>query len=78
QSTITNIYALLNHQDATTKQKITNAQQEVLDMVSAMEKNLGLNSSIARLKSKGNESIKDNSSKQELRNLMDLIRQKKH
>jgi DNA primase len=78
QSTITNIYALLNHQDATTKQKITNAQQEVLDMVSAMEKNLGLNSSIARLKSKGNESIKDSSSKQELRNLMDLIRQKKH
>lgn len=71
------IYALLNHQDATTKLKITNAQQEVLDMISAMEKNLGLNSSIARLKSKGNESIKDNSSKQELRNLMDLIRQKK-
>lgn len=71
------IFALLNHQDATTKLKITNAQQEVLDMISAMEKNLGLNSSIARLKSKGNESIKDNSSKQELRNLMDLIRQKK-
>jgi len=78
QFTIFNIYALLNHQDATTKQQITNAQQEVLDMVLAMEKNLGLNSSIARLKSKGNESIKDNSSKQELRNLMDLIRQKKH
>ena len=77
QSTISSIYALLNHQDATTKQKITNAQQEVLDMVSALEKNLGLNSSIARLKSKGNESIKDSGSKQELRNLMDLIRQKK-
>ncbi|QUX90849.1 DNA primase [Marinomonas sp. A3A] len=77
QTTISSIYALLNHQDATTKQKITNAQQEVLDMVLALEKNLGLNSSIARLKSKGNESIKDNSSKQELRNLMDLIRQKK-
>ncbi|ETX10458.1 DNA primase [Marinomonas ushuaiensis DSM 15871] len=77
QATISSIYALLNHQDATTKLKITNAQQEVLDMISAMEKNLGLNSSIARLKSKGNESIKDNGSKQELRNLMDLIRQKK-
>ena len=70
-------YALLNHQDATTKQKISNAQQEVLDMISALEKNLGLNSSIERLKSRGNESIKDTSSKQELRNLMDLIRQKK-
>ncbi|RBP83073.1 DNA primase [Marinomonas rhizomae] len=78
KATISSIYALLNHQDATTKQKITNAQQEVLDMVSALEKNLGLNSSIARLKNKGNESIKDSSSKQELRNLMDLIRQKKH
>lgn len=77
QTTIGAIYALLNHQDATTKQKITNAQQEVLDTVLALEKNLGLNSSIERLKSRGNESIKDNSSKQELRNLMDLIRQKK-
>ncbi|ETI61763.1 DNA primase [Marinomonas profundimaris] len=77
QFTISSIYALLNHQDATTKQKITNAQQEVQDMVLTMEKNLGLNSSIERLKSKGNESIKDSSSKQELRNLMDLIRQKK-
>ncbi|MBJ7537017.1 DNA primase [Marinomonas transparens] len=71
------IYALLNHQDATTKQKIINANQEVLDMISTMENNLGLNSSIERLKSKGNESIKDNDSKQELRNLMDLIRRKK-
>ncbi|NVK74722.1 MAG: DNA primase [Oceanospirillaceae bacterium] len=78
KTTISSIYALLNHQDAATKQKITNAQQEVLDMVLALEKNLGLNSSIARLKSKGNESIKDNRSKQELRNLMDLIRQKKY
>ena len=75
--TITSIYALLNHKDATTKQKITNAQQEVLDMVLTLEKNLGLNSSIARLKNKGNESIKDINSQQELRNLMDLIRQKK-
>ncbi|MCW4629204.1 hypothetical protein [Marinomonas rhodophyticola] len=74
---ISSIYALLNHKDAITKLKITNAQQEVLDMVVTLEKNLGLNSSIARLKSKGNESIKDSSSKQELRNLMDLIRQKK-
>lgn len=76
-TTISSIYALLNHKDATTKQKITNAQQEVQDMISSMEKNLGLNSSIERLKSRGNESIKDNSSKQELRHLMDLIRQKK-
>ena len=76
-TTMSAIYALLNHQDATTKQKISNAQQEVLDMISALEKNLGLNSSIERLKSRGNESIKDTSSKQELRNLMDLIRQKK-
>ncbi|MBR7887505.1 DNA primase [Marinomonas sp. A79] len=77
-ATIAAVYALLNHKDAATKQKIDNAHQEVLDMISMMEKNLGLNSSIARLKSKGNESIKDTSSKQELRNLMDLIRQKKH
>lgn len=76
-STLSSIYALLNHNDAATKQKITNALQEVLDMTTALEKNLGLNSSIARLKSRGNESIKDNDSKQELRNLMNLIRQKK-
>ncbi|RCX07432.1 DNA primase [Marinomonas foliarum] len=74
---ISSIYALLNHKDATTKQKITNAKQEVLDMILALEKNLGLNSSIARLKNRGNESIKDINSQQELRNLMDLIRQKK-
>ncbi|PYF81605.1 MULTISPECIES: DNA primase [Marinomonas] len=75
--TLSSIYALLNHKDAITKQKITNAQQEVLDMILTLEKNLGLNSSIARLKNKGNESIKDINSQQELRNLMDLIRQKK-
>lgn len=71
------IIDLLNHQDAATKQKITNAKQEVLDMVSTLERNLGLNNSIERLKNKGNESIKDTNTKQELRNLMDLIRQKK-
>ncbi|RBO84840.1 DNA primase [Marinomonas aquiplantarum] len=71
------IVDLLNHQDAATKQKITNAKQEVLDMVSTLERNLGLNNSIERLKNKGNESIKDTNTKQELRNLMDLIRQKK-
>ncbi|MCV2401540.1 DNA primase [Marinomonas sp. C2222] len=74
---ISNVYALLNHQDAATKLKIDNALQEVQDMILTMENNLGLNSSIERLKSKGNESIKDNSSKQELRNLMDLIRKNK-
>lgn len=76
-SILSSVHTLLNHNDAMTKQKITNALQEVLDMTSSLEKNLGLNSSIARLKSRGNESIKDNDSKQELRNLMNLIRQKK-
>lgn len=76
-ATIQSIYALLNHQDATTKLKISNAQQEVMDMISSMEKHLGLDSSIARLKNRGNESIKDNDSKQELRNLMEQIRRKK-
>ena len=76
-ATLAGIFTLLNHQDAVTKQRISNAQQEVVDMISALEKNLGLNTSIERLKNKGNESIKDNSSKQELRNLMDMIRRKK-
>lgn len=76
-TTIQGIYALLNHQDATTKLKISNAQQEVIDMVSNMEKNLGLNNSITRLKNQGNESIKDDDSKQELRNLMEQMRRKK-
>lgn len=75
--TLAAIFSLLNHQDAATKQKISNAQQEVADMISALEKNLGLNTSIERLKNKGNESIKDNSSKQELRDLMDILRRKK-
>lgn len=74
---ITALYALLNHQDAITKLKISNAKQEVTDMIQSMERHLGLDSSIARLKNKGNESIKDNDSKQELRNLMEQIRRKK-
>lgn len=74
---ISSVYALLNHQDAATKLKISNALQEVQDMILTMENSLGLNNSIERLKNKGNESIKDKSSKQELRNLMDLIRKNK-
>ncbi|BFM50816.1 DNA primase [Marinomonas sp. THO17] len=71
------IIDLLNHQDAINKQKISNSKQEVQDMVSTLERDLGLTNSKERLKNKGNESIKDTNSKQELRNLMDLIRQKK-
>ncbi|GAB3477378.1 DNA primase [Marinomonas epiphytica] len=71
------LFDLLNHPDAATKLKITHAEQEVSDMVLSLENNLGLNSSIERLKNKGNESIKDTRSKQELLKLMEMIRQKK-
>lgn len=71
------VYALLNHPDATTKQKIGNAKQEVADMVEQLSNSLGLNSSIQRLKSRGNDAINNPETQQELRALMDQIRKKK-
>jgi DNA primase len=71
------IYQLLNHQDAHTKSKLTDAKQEVKDMVDSTEENLGLNNAISRLKSKGNETIKDNNSREELRRLIEQMRKKK-
>lgn len=68
---------LLNHPDANTKQKLIDAKQEVKDMVSTQERHLGLNAGIQRLKSKGNESIKNEESRQELRQLIEQIRKKK-
>jgi len=71
------IYHLLNHQDAHTKSKLVDAKQEVKDMITSKEESLGLNNAITRLKSKGNETIKDNNSREELRRLMEQIRKKK-
>ena len=71
------IYHLLNHQDAHTKSKLVDAKQEVKDMIATKEENLGLNNAITRLKSKGNETIKDNNSREELRRLMEQIRKNK-
>lgn len=71
------IYGLLNHPDATTKQKITNAKQEVLDMIEEQTQALGLNSSIQRLKTHGNDAINNSETKQELRALMEQLRKKK-
>ncbi|TPE54964.1 DNA primase [Maribrevibacterium harenarium] len=71
------LYQLLNHPDAATKLHIRDAQQEVSDLVHYYESKLGLTSHINRLKSRGNDSIKSSESQQELRNLMDQLRQKK-
>lgn len=71
------IYHLLNHQDAHTKSKLIDAKQEVKDMIESREESLGLNNAITRLKSKGNETIKDNNSREELRRLMEQIRKNK-
>jgi len=71
------IYQLLNHKDAHTKSKLTDAKQEVKDMVDSTEESLGLNNAISRLKSKGNETIKDNNSREELRRLIEQMRKKK-
>ncbi|EAQ66521.1 DNA primase [Marinomonas sp. MED121] len=71
------IYYLLNHQDAHTKSKLINAKQEVKDMIASKEESLGLNNAISRLKSKGNETIKDNNSREELRRLIEQMRKKK-
>lgn len=71
------IYHLLNHQDAHTKSKLVDAKQEVKDMIASKEESLGLNNASSRLKSKGNESIKDNNSREELRRLMAQIGKKK-
>lgn len=71
------IYHLLNHQDAHTKSKLVDAKQEVKDMIASKEESLGLNNAITRLKSKGNETIKDNNSREELRRLMEQIRKNK-
>lgn len=71
------IYLLLNHQDAHTKSKLVDAKQEVKDMIKSKEESLGLNNAISRLKSKGNETIKDNNSREELRRLIEQMRKKK-
>ena len=67
----------MNHQDAHTKSKLIDAKQEVKDMIESREESLGLNNAITRLKSKGNETIKDNNSREELRRLMEQIRKNK-
>lgn len=77
QDLLAMVYALLNHPDATTKQKIGNAKQEVEDMVALLSRSLGLNSSIQRLKSRGNDAINNPETQQELRALMDQIRKNK-
>ncbi|WP_425641638.1 DNA primase [Marinomonas gallaica] len=77
QDLLNTVYALLNHPDATTKQQLTNAKQEVLDMVAEQSDALGLNSSIQRLKSRGNDAINNPEAQQELRALMEQLRKKK-
>ncbi|MEC8483930.1 MAG: DNA primase, partial [Pseudomonadota bacterium] len=67
----------LNHPDATTKQKIVNAKQEVEDWITLQSEALGLNSSIQRLKSRGNDAINNPETQQELRALMEQLRRKK-
>ncbi|MCZ2721153.1 toprim domain-containing protein [Marinomonas sp. 15G1-11] len=71
------ILYLLNHPDAHTKSKISNAKQEVRDVIERMEENLGRNASSQRLKNQGNETIKDNDSRTELRQWMEQMRKKK-
>ena len=74
---IETIYTLLNHPDAHTKSKILDAKQEVMDMVIEKEKKLGLNNAIARLKSKGKETINNLSDREEVHRIMEQIRKKK-
>lgn len=71
------VYTLLNHPDATTKTKITNAQKEVSDMVEDLADELGLNSSIQRLKNRGKDAITHTETQQELRALIEQLRKKK-
>ena len=77
QALLDTVYALLNHPDATTKQKIVNAKQEVEDWITLQSEALGLNSSIQRLKSRGNDAINNPETQQELRALMEQLRRKK-
>ena len=77
QELLYTIYELLNHPDASTKQKLGNAKQEVLDLVNLQSDALGLNSSIQRLKNRGNDAINNPEAQQELRALMEQLRKKK-
>ncbi len=71
------ILYLLNHPDAHTKLKISNAKQEVKDVIDSMEEKLGLNASSQRLKNQGKETIKDSESRTELLQWMEQMRKKK-
>lgn len=71
------VYRLLNHPDAYTKSKISHAKQEVSDMIKEKEQNLGLNTAIARLKSKGNETINNKNDREETYRIMEEIKKKK-
>lgn len=71
------VYALINHPDANTKSQISNAKQEVIDMIDEKEKELGLNHAITRLNNKGKESINNPEAREEFLKIMEKIRSKK-
>ncbi|MCO4785494.1 MAG: DNA primase [Marinomonas atlantica] len=77
QDLLNSVYALLNHPDATTKQRIDNAKQELIDIIDNLIEELGIKSGSSRLKSRGNDSINDSDAKQDLLNWMEQQRKLK-
>ena len=67
------IYRLLNHKDAPIQLKLPHPQQEVIDVIAKLEKNLGMES----LKNTTSESINTEQEKQDWRNRIEQIRRKK-
>lgn len=67
------IYRLLNHKDAPIQLKLPHPQQEVIDVITKLEKNLGMES----LKNTTSDSINTEQDKQDWRNRIEQIRRKK-
>ena len=67
------VLKLLNHKDAPIQLKLTHPQQEVIDVITKLEKNLGMES----LKSGASDSINTEQEKQDWRNRIEQIRRKK-
>ncbi|MGB3600535.1 MAG: DNA primase [Marinomonas sp.] len=67
------ILKLLNHKDAPIQLKLPHPQQEVIDVIAKLEKNLGMES----LKNGASDSINTEQEKQDWRNRIEQIRRKK-
>ncbi|REG84890.1 DNA primase [Marinomonas pollencensis] len=67
------VLKLLNHNDAPIQLKLPHPQQEVIDVIAKLEKNLGMES----LKNGASDSINTEQEKQDWRNRIEQIRRKK-